>query len=179
MGAAQLWKQRNSRAQYHGAGGDRRFDAERLHALSGLFAGARVVLDRLVSLAAWRSRSSCRRRPRSGGDALAGEVADYWSNIVIGEYGPVRFARDERYKLVLRDDDGEDLFFGMEADPRENTNLYGFDLHQPIVVRMSHSITVALQADDRPDRSGLRGDDLPKHNKKEAWRRTSLRRDAH
>ncbi len=119
------------------------------------------------------------QRGRSYAGRLAGEVADKWGNTVFGEYGPVRFARDERYKLVLRDDDGEHLFFDMEADPRENSNLYGFDFCQPIVERMRESITVALQADDRPDRSGLRGDDLPKHNKKEAWRRTPVRRDAH
>ena len=47
-----------------------------------------------------------------------------WTNRYIGEYGPTRAIRDERFKLVLRGAGGENLLFDLGDDPRETVNLY-------------------------------------------------------
>ncbi len=77
-------------------------------------------------------------------------------------------ARDKRYKLILRHPDGPHLLFDLEKDPRENRNLYGQALYQPLIERLRQQIDAFFSRYQDPDQSGLKPR-LAKHNTAEAW----------
>jgi len=93
-----------------------------------------------------------------------------WRGIQFGEYGPLRMARSERYKLVLRNPGGPHGFFDLEADPREMHNLYGDPDHEEAVLWLTREIDLYFSAYEDPQKSGLRAEGLPRTNNTEAWR---------
>jgi len=49
-----------------------------------------------------------------------------WKNLVFGHFRNTEMARDQRFKLVLRDEGGgPNELFDLRSDPLEKTNLYG------------------------------------------------------
>ena len=92
-------------------------------------------------------------------------------SVYIGEYGTTRAIRDERYKLVLRYDGGANLLHDLLADPREAVNLFGEPGYEAVVARLSGALTEFFGRYENPDHSGLRGEALPIHNRREAWRK--------
>ncbi|MCY3798154.1 MAG: sulfatase-like hydrolase/transferase [Chloroflexi bacterium] len=106
---------------------------------------------------------------RSYKPCLSGEGLD-WANRYIGEYGTVRTIRDERYKLVLRHDGGENLLIDLRDDPRETVNLYADEEHRERREEMEMQLQAFFAQYEAPKHSGLLGDDLPIHNRREAWR---------
>jgi len=93
-----------------------------------------------------------------------------WRRVQFGEYGPLRMARTTRFKLVLRNPDGPHGLFDLEADPREMTNLFGNPLYDEIISEMTLEIDQFFSTYEDPENSGLRRDQLPRHNNSEAWR---------
>ena len=106
---------------------------------------------------------------RSFKPILLGESAGDWRNTYIGEYGPTRAIRDRRYKLVLRHA-GADLLHDLLADPRETVNLIHEADCQPVVERLRAQLDAFFARYEIAEHSGARGDDLPIHNRREAWR---------
>ncbi len=104
---------------------------------------------------------------------LTGAMDDDWRNIYIGEYGTTRAIRDERFKLVLRYAGGENLLHDLEADPRETINLYGNSDQRGRVKSMTAALESFFAEYEVLQNSGLRGEALPIHNRREAWRRRS------
>lgn len=101
---------------------------------------------------------------------LLGASAADWRNTYIGEYGNTRAIRDRRYKFVQRADN-DDLLHDLSADPRETVNLIGKDDCRGIAKRLRAQLDAFFVRYEIAERSGLRGDDLPIHNRREAWRR--------
>jgi arylsulfatase A-like enzyme len=65
-----------------------------------------------------------------------------WQNLVFGHFRNTEMARDNRFKLVLRNEGtGPNELYNLTADPREKTNLY--DNPQFITVRESLSKQIA------------------------------------
>ncbi len=100
---------------------------------------------------------------------LIGEPLD-WTNRYIGEYGAVRAIRDERHKLIMRYDGGENLLIDLRDDPRETVNLYADAAYRELREEMTAQLEAFFAQYERPGHSGLLGDDLPIHNRREAWR---------
>ena len=101
---------------------------------------------------------------------LIGGAPDEWRNVYFGEYGATRAIRDERYKLVLPGAEGEPLLLDLQADPRETRNLYADPAYRAIRERMRSQLRDFFARYEQPAHSGVRGDDLPSHNRREAWR---------
>ncbi len=101
---------------------------------------------------------------------LLGEDDPTWENRTIIEYGNVRAIRDARYKLVQRRDGYPNLLHDLERDPRETVNLYRDSPYQGIVKRLTGALESFFAQYEVAERSGMRGDDLPIHNRNEAWR---------
>ncbi len=108
---------------------------------------------------------------RSFAPQLTGAEDSPWRNIAICEYGPTRAIRDERYKLVLRYAGGGNLLHDLQADPRETVNLYQDADQRGRVESMTAALERFFAEYEVPQNSGLRGDALPVHNRREAWRR--------
>ncbi len=109
---------------------------------------------------------------RSYKPCLNGEQLD-WTNRYIGEYGAVRAIRDERHKLVLRQDSGESLLIDLHDDPRETVNIYADAAHRERREDMRMQLEAFFAQFEAPKHSGLLGDNLPIHNRREAWRTRS------
>ncbi len=108
---------------------------------------------------------------RSMRPLLAGsEEAGSWREVQFGEYGTVRMARTERYKLVQRHPSGPDELFDLETDPRECRNLIDSSSHQVVRSELSLLIETHFGRYCRPGKSGTLGAELPQHNMTEAWR---------
>lgn len=101
---------------------------------------------------------------------LAGEDDPAWDNRTIVEYGLVRAIRDARYKLVQRHDGYPNLLHDLGRDPRETVNFYRDPRYQDIVRCLTAALESFFAEYEVTGRSGLRGDDLPVHNRHEAWR---------
>ncbi|MDE2638706.1 MAG: sulfatase-like hydrolase/transferase [Chloroflexota bacterium] len=106
---------------------------------------------------------------RSYKPGLKGERQE-WTNRYIGEYGTVRAIRDERYKLVLRQDCDENLLIDLRDDSRETVNLYTDKAQRELREEMGTQLQAFFAQYEAPKHSGLLGDDLPIHNRREAWR---------
>ena len=105
---------------------------------------------------------------RSFKPILLGKSGADWQNIYIGEYGPTRAIRDRRYKLVRRAEG--DLLHDLSADPRETVNLIDDETCRPVVERLRAQLDAFFARYEIAAHSGRRGDDLPIHNRREAWR---------
>ena len=102
---------------------------------------------------------------------LCGREGDgKWRDVQFGEYGTVRMVRAGQYKLVLRFPDGPDEFFDLESDPRENANVIGSPTHRKLISELSAVLDAYFRRYSRPERSGLLGPRLPRHNLTEPWR---------
>ncbi|MCY4466323.1 MAG: sulfatase-like hydrolase/transferase [Chloroflexi bacterium] len=123
----------------------------------------------LLDFAGARPEDSSDYPGRSFRSLLQGEGAD-WPDCYFGEYGTTRVIRDRHYKLVKRYAGGENLLHDMLSDPRETVNLYEERAQQPIVKRLTRQLEAFFARYEKPSHSGLRGDDLPVHNRREAWR---------
>ena len=106
---------------------------------------------------------------RSYKPILLGAPATDWQNTYIGEYGPTRAIRDRRYKLVRRP--AGDLLHDLRADPRETVNLIDEADCRPLVERLRAQLDAFFARHEIAEHSGLRGDALPIHNRREAWRK--------
>ena len=107
---------------------------------------------------------------RSYKPLLLGESGADWRNTYIGEYGPTRAIRDRRYKLLRRRDDHDDLLHDLSADPRETVNLIDDDNCRPAAERLRAQLDAFFARYEDAEYSGSRGNDLPIHNRREAWR---------
>jgi arylsulfatase A-like enzyme len=94
-----------------------------------------------------------------------------WRRIQFGEYGPLRMARAEQFKLVLRSPEGPHGLFDLAADPREMMNLYADPAYEEIVNQLTQEIDQFFSTYEDLRHSGLRGPALPRTNNTEAWRR--------
>ena len=111
-----------------------------------------------------------RRLPgRSFKPLLLGEHDPDWRNVYFGEYGPTRAIRDRRYKLIQRGE-GADLLHDLVADPRETVNLIDEADRRPVVEALRAQLDDFFARFEVAEHSGRRGDDLPIHNRREAWR---------
>lgn len=106
---------------------------------------------------------------RSFMSLLLGEHDAVWRNIYFGEYGTTRAIRDRRYKLVCRADNAV-LLHDLGTDPRETANLIDEDDCRPVVKRLRAQLDAFFTRFQVAEHSGLRGNDLPMHNRREAWR---------
>ncbi len=93
-----------------------------------------------------------------------------WRNVQFGEYGTVRMARSQRYKLVRRHPNGPDELFDLDADPRESRNFIDSYTHVPAAGQLSRLMDKYFHRYSRPGKSGMLGAALPQHNMTEAWR---------
>jgi len=93
-----------------------------------------------------------------------------WRGIQFGEYGPLRMARTEKFKLILRNPNGPHGLFDLKADPREMTNLFGLPKYEEICRQLIDEIDQYFCTYEDPKNSGLLGADLPRCNNSEAWR---------
>ncbi len=106
---------------------------------------------------------------RSAKPILLGEPGADWRNVYIGEYGTTRAIRDRRYKLVCRGDQ-RDLLHDLRADPRERVNLIDEHAQRPVAESLRAQLEAFFARYEIAEHSGMRGDDLPIHNRREAWR---------
>lgn len=93
-----------------------------------------------------------------------------WKTVQIGEYGDLRMARSNRYKLNRRHGRGADQLFDLASDPRERVNVINEPEYGEVVQRLDRELELAFAvAADSPN-SGLRVTELRSHNPTEAWR---------
>ena len=100
---------------------------------------------------------------------LQGEEID-WLDCYYGEYGTTRAIRDQRFKLVKRYAEGQNLLHDLENDPREEVNLYDDPAQKDRVARMTGQLDDFFSSYESPQHRGTLGDALPVHNRHEAWR---------
>ncbi len=153
----------------------------------GLIAGGRQPLAlvthcdlhaTLLDFAGAAPADESRAPGRSYRHLLAEDGADDWTTPYFGEYGPARTIRDERYKLTLRHDGGENLLIDLQSDPRETVNLYADRAHAEIREELSARLHAFFARYEVAEHSGLLGDALPVHNRGEAWRSPDQWREA-
>lgn len=99
---------------------------------------------------------------------LLGGQDQVWRDVHIGEYGPVRMIRSKTHKLIVREPLGPNLFFDLEQDPREMTNLYNEKTSQDNIFKLSERLSAFFNRFEDVEYSGLRNP-LPKHNHAHAW----------
>lgn len=93
-----------------------------------------------------------------------------WRQVQFGEYGHLRMIRTATHKLVRRYPDGPCELFDLRSDPRETINLFDDPAHQILVQDMTTQIEAYFSRYEDPEKSGLRVQELPRHNLTEAWR---------
>ncbi len=93
-----------------------------------------------------------------------------WRTIQFGEYGALRTARTERFKLLLRNGFGDDELFDLAADPRETLNLCRHPDYKQIVEELTAQISAYFERYEEPQARGTLAADLPQTNFTEAWR---------
>ena len=101
---------------------------------------------------------------------VEGGMQQAWPENVFGEYGNLRMVRTPRYKLVTRHPDGPNELFDLFDDPRETLNLYNHVAHHAIRTQLEEEIATYYSRYDEAAKSGLRVDQLPRHNAEEIWR---------
>lgn len=124
----------------------------------------------LLDIAAAEFAGSAELPGRSYKPLLSGGRLGDWKNVIVGEYGTTRAIRDERYKLVMRHDGGANLLHDLLVDPRETVNLIKEPAYKAVVDRLRAVLEEFYAKYETSEHSGLRGNDLPIHNRREAWR---------
>ncbi|MCY3832905.1 MAG: sulfatase-like hydrolase/transferase [Chloroflexi bacterium] len=94
-----------------------------------------------------------------------------WRSIQFCEYGDLRMARTERYKLVRRYYENAPCeLFDLADDPTESKNRYDDPAFQGVVDSLTRDIDDYFMRHQDPNKSGLRVRELPAQNLTEAWR---------
>lgn len=124
----------------------------------------------LLDFAGAAAHAPQRSPGRSYRRLLQGAGDGAWRNQTVVEYGPVRALREQNYKLVQRHDGHPHLLHDLQKDPRETVNLYSDKRYQDLRRRMTADLDTFFARYEAPERSGLRGDALPIHNRREIWR---------
>lgn len=99
-----------------------------------------------------------------------GEPVPEWKSVQIGEYGDLRMARSDRYKLIRRHGSGEDSLQDLVADPRETQNCIADPAYAAVVADLDAALNEAFSIAKGSPNSGLRVRELRSHNEVEAWR---------
>lgn len=94
-----------------------------------------------------------------------------WDQTQVCEYGNVRMARNERYKLVRRYPDGPDLLFDLDEDPRETRNKIDFPAYAEIRGELEQIIDQFFDTYADPEKDGTDPWSLPQPNELPAWER--------
>jgi arylsulfatase A-like enzyme len=89
-------------------------------------------------------------------------------SIQFGEYGPVRMARTNRYKLICFPDSSQNLFFDMEKDIEECINLYGKPEHRSTIEHLKREIQEHFSRYFVGTKQGT-DPGLPQYNPHVAW----------
>lgn len=93
-----------------------------------------------------------------------------WDDVRFGEYGDLRMIRTPHFKLVRRYPDGPDDLFDMQADPGETRNLAMLPEYAATYEALLQRLEEWYAEHEDTTRSGLRVQELPRHNEWEAWR---------
>jgi hypothetical protein len=70
----------------------------------------------------------------------------------------------------MRAEGGENQLIDLRDDPRETVNLYADEAYRELRESMKAQLAAFFSRYERLGHSGLRGGDLPIHNRREAWR---------
>ena len=90
--------------------------------------------------------------------------------VQVCEYGTLRMARDDRYKLLTRPNEAYVALFDLENDPRETKDVCGRAGYEAVIKRLTLALEAYFESYSRPDKSGLELPDLPPQNSREVWR---------
>ncbi|QMU96272.1 sulfatase-like hydrolase/transferase [Microbacterium esteraromaticum] len=101
---------------------------------------------------------------------LMGRPQEECADAVFVEYGNLRMTRTSTMKLVKRYPDGPDELFALEHDPRESADVWDRPEFRAVRDELEATLTSYFARYDESDTSGLRVEDLPRHNLDEAWR---------
>ncbi|GAA3144230.1 arylsulfatase A-like enzyme [Kribbella aluminosa] len=105
---------------------------------------------------------------RSFRELCRGGYVPDWPDEVFAEYGDTRMVRTRTEKLVWQPGAGRTLLFDLVADPRESVDVAGD--RAASVAELTKRLDDWFARYDERGTSGLRVADLPRHNKREAWR---------
>ncbi|WP_152864027.1 sulfatase-like hydrolase/transferase [Streptomyces acidicola] len=115
-----------------------------------------------------------RRRHRYPGRSFRslcrGGAEPNWPDAVYGEYGDTRMIRTRANKLVNQPTVGRTMLFDLNGDPRETADVAGQKQWETTVSVLTTRLNSYFAQYDEPDTSGLRVAELPRHNRREAWR---------
>lgn len=119
-----------------------------------------------------------RREIRSPGQSylplLKGQEDDPWRDAFYGDYGNARAIRTSRYKYIQRfpgpNGAYPDELYDLEADPREERNVFGVEAFQPIVQELKQRVEEHFARYEFPQRSGRDIAHQPICNAGEPWR---------
>jgi choline-sulfatase len=92
-----------------------------------------------------------------------------WKDVQVGEYGPTRWARSERYKLLRRAYDAPDLLVDLEADLRECRNVLDDPEHADAVERLDATLEATFEELAPLAHDGTDVANLAWHNGGPAW----------
>ncbi|MGH7239762.1 MAG: sulfatase-like hydrolase/transferase [Candidatus Saccharimonadales bacterium] len=115
-------------------------------------------------------RGATARPGRSYLPLLTGGACPEWRSTIFGEYGTVRMARTERYKLLIRYPEEECELFDLKDDPREVTSVASRPRYLPVLTSMKTELEVYFKTHQDPIHSGIRAAELPSFNEEEVWR---------
>ncbi|MFD7160560.1 sulfatase [Kribbella sp. NPDC059898] len=105
---------------------------------------------------------------RSFRELCRGGYLGDWPDEVCAEYGDTRMIRTRNEKLVWQPGVDRTLLFDLASDPRESVDVAA---DRPAsVAELSKRLDEWFARYDGPGTSGLRVAELPRHNKREAWR---------
>ena len=92
-----------------------------------------------------------------------------WKNVQYCEYGNVRMARDFRYKLILHEPKGKNLFFDLMEDPNELCNLISENMHLDRINFMKRNLDSFFRQYEAEEKSGMRINDPEPSNYSSPW----------
>lgn len=102
--------------------------------------------------------------------ALRGQSLPEASDLVFAEYGNLRMARSDRFKLVRRFPDGPHEMFDLASDPRETVNVIDSPDLRDRRDELDEALHSYFAAYEEPGHAGTAVLEQPRHNGDEAWR---------
>ncbi len=132
------------------------------------------LLPTLLDFAGIREDEEARRLRNSPGRSLHalltnGNSPEKSRDIIFCEYGPVRMARDGRYKLCVFPEGQRSLFFDLSEDPGETRDRYGDPALREARERLAGEVDRHFGQYRENDRDGLQYSTLPGFNTCAAW----------
>lgn len=100
----------------------------------------------------------------------SGEPIIGWKTVQVGEYGDLRMARSDRYKLIRRHGPGRDELYDLQQDPRETKNRIADTACAKVIADLDSALDQVFSPFANSPYSGLRVRELRQHNDVEAWR---------